>query len=68
MKQVEDLKNELRTTISAKDAEIETKEAEISLQRTGNQGQQEGDRRKGNYPQHGFCDLRQQERTCRTKA
>ncbi len=31
MKQVEDLKNELRTTISAKDAEIETKEAEISL-------------------------------------
>jgi SMC interacting uncharacterized protein involved in chromosome segregation len=31
MKQVDDLKNELRTTISAKDAEIETKEAEISL-------------------------------------
>ena len=31
MKQVEELKNELRTTISAKDAEIESKEAEISL-------------------------------------
>jgi len=31
MKQVEDLKNELRTTISAKDAEIETKEVELSM-------------------------------------